>query len=300
MTEKDRMPWKAAEKLAEGGTYKMNDKYTIAEISRFLNISKSALRYYDSIGLCEPACRDEKTGYRYYEYHQFFLLNMIGKFKKMRLSLDQIKAHSRIKNVASLEHLLLERREILRKELEELMALDRQNEQLLQKIETSNAARRNQAIELRQIPRRFLYRLNINFSNEDLYAYIKILYSSYIKNIDREPAYEKGDIALEISRDNLQKRQFHTYNSIGFFVENGEALGASRLAEIPAGTYAVACHIGRYDTIAKTYRKLEHYIRVSHMEIIGNSVETSLINISMTNNPDEFVTEIQIPVGMAY
>ena len=33
----------------------MNDKYTIADISRFLNISKSALRYYDSIGLCKPS-----------------------------------------------------------------------------------------------------------------------------------------------------------------------------------------------------------------------------------------------------
>ena len=104
----------------------MNDKYTIADISRFLNISKSALRYYDSIGLCKPSARDSQTGYRYYEYNQLFQLNMIGKLKKLKLSLEQIKAHSSAKNVASLEKLLLERRSIIAAELAELQELNRQ------------------------------------------------------------------------------------------------------------------------------------------------------------------------------
>ena len=65
----------------EEGSMRMNDKYTIADISRFLNISKSALRYYDSIGLCKPSARDSQTGYRYYKYNQLFQLNMIGKLK---------------------------------------------------------------------------------------------------------------------------------------------------------------------------------------------------------------------------
>lgn len=32
------------------------------------------------------------------------------------------------------------------------------------------------------------------------------------------------------------------------------------------------------------------------LTITGNSIETSIINIAMTGNPDEFVAEIQIPV----
>lgn len=275
----------------------MNDKYTIDEISRFLNLPKSTLRYYDSIGLCRPASRDEKTGYRYYEYNQLFLLNMIGKLKKLRLSLDQIRAHSQIKNTAFLEKLLLERRSIIRKELGELRELDRQNEELIRKIAQARAVNSRTAIEIREIPARYQYRLSVTFPGEELYSFIKILYTSYIKNLKHSRSYEKGEILLEISRENLVHKQFGIYNAIGFFVSGRPDRRDPALTRIPAGTYAVACHIGRYDTIEKTYRKLMRFIEKHHYEVTGNSVETSLINIAMTNRPEEFVTEIQVPVG---
>ena len=151
----------------------MNDKYTIADISRFQNSPNPALRYYDSIGLCKPSARDSQTGYRYYEYNQLFQLNMIGKLKKLKLSLEQIKAHSSAKNVASLEKLLLERRSIIAAELAELQELNRQNEELINKIEL--ARRKSSSFELRRCPERYLYRMNINFASSDLYACIKLL-----------------------------------------------------------------------------------------------------------------------------
>ena len=256
----------------------MNDKYTIADISRFLNISKSALRYYDSIGLCKPSARDSQTGYRYYEYNQLFQLNMIGKLKKLKLSLEQIKAHSSAKNVA------------------ELQELNRQNEELINKIEL--ARRKSSSFELRRCPERYLYRMNINFASSDLYACIKLLYSSYIRDLHNRPSYDKGDIVLEIHQENVENGHFLTYNSIGFFVEPSPGVEGRRLCVIPAGTFIVACHAGSYQTISKTYRKLWNYIKKQGLTVTGNSVETSIINISMTNNPKEFVTEIQIPVEM--
>lgn len=274
----------------------MNDKYTIADISRFLNISKSALRYYDSIGLCKPSARDSQTGYRYYEYNQLFQLNMIGKLKKLKLSLEQIKAHSSAKNVASLEKLLLERRSIIAAELAELQELNRQNEELINKIEL--ARRKSSSFELRRCPERYLYRMNINFASSDLYACIKLLYSSYIRDLHNRPSYDKGDIVLEIHQENVENGHFLTCNSIGFFVEPSPGVEGRRLCVIPAGTFIVACHAGSYQTISKTYRKLWNYIKKQGLTVTGNSVETSIINISMTNNPKEFVTEIQIPVEM--
>lgn len=275
----------------------MNDKYTIAEISRFLNISKSALRYYDSIGLCKPSARDNNTGYRYYEYNQLFQLNMIGKLKKLKLSLEQIKAHSSAKNVASLEKLLLERRSIIAAELAELQELNEQNEELLCKIELSR--HKSSAFELRWYPDRYLYRMNINFSSKDLYACIKLLYSSYIKELHSRPSYSKGEIALEIHQENLEKQDFLTYNFIGFFASPSPGMETRRLSVIPAGTYIIACHTGSYQTISRTYRKLWNHIQKEGLRVIGNSIETSIINISMTNNPKEFLTEIQIPVEPA-
>lgn len=274
----------------------MNDKYTIDEVSKFLNIPKSTLRYYDSIDLCRPALRDERTGYRYYEYNQLLLLAMIDKLKKLRLSLEQIRAHSRIKNVSSLEKLLLERRKIIGSELNALLKINEQNEHLIQKIEQSKRLHTHSPIEIRLLPVRYLYRLNLNFYIDDLYASIKILYSSYIKSINNSPAFEKGEIVLEISRENLVKKQFEIYNAIGFFVNNGAGLKSDQLSQIPGGNYAVACHTGSYRTLSRTYKKLYRFIEAQGLTVTGNSIETSIINISMTGNPDEFVTEIQIPV----
>ena len=153
---------------------------------------------------------------------------MIGKLKKLKLSLEQIKAHSSAKNVASLEKLLLERRSIIAAELAELQELNRQNEELINKIEL--ARRKSSSFELRRCPERYLYRMNINFASSDLYACIKLLYSSYIRDLHNRPSYDKGDIVLEIHQENVENGHFLTYNSIGFFVEPSPGVGAHGFA----------------------------------------------------------------------
>lgn len=49
-------------------------------------------------------------------------------------------------------------------------------------------------------------------------------------------------------------------------------------------------------TRAKSCWKLWNYIEKQELTVTGNSIETPIINISMTNNPKEFLTEIQIPI----
>ena len=86
--------------------------------------------------------------------------------------------------------LLLERRSIIAAELAELQELNRQNEELINKIEL--ARRKSSSFELRRCPERYLYRMNINFASSDLYACIKLLYSSYIRDLHNRPSYDKG------------------------------------------------------------------------------------------------------------
>lgn len=49
-------------------------------------------------------------------------------------------------------------------------------------------------------------------------------------------------------------------------------------------------------TRAKSCWKLWNYIEKQELTVTGSSIETPIINISMTNNPKEFLTEIQIPI----
>ena len=44
----------------------MEDYFSIGELSRYQNISKQTLIFYDKLGLFQPAYVDPNNGYRYY------------------------------------------------------------------------------------------------------------------------------------------------------------------------------------------------------------------------------------------
>lgn len=69
----------------------METYFKIGEIAEMFNISVRALHLYDKMGLFQPEHCDESTGYRYYAPDQISTLNTILGFKKIGLSLAEIK-----------------------------------------------------------------------------------------------------------------------------------------------------------------------------------------------------------------
>ena len=67
-----------------------NTKFTVGEVSRITGISKDTLRYYDKIGLFCPKM-DPVNGYRYYTLDQFWCIDIITCFRKLRVPLDTIQ-----------------------------------------------------------------------------------------------------------------------------------------------------------------------------------------------------------------
>lgn len=64
--------------------------FKIGEFSKIAQVSVSQLRYYNEIGLLQPAKIDKGTGYRYYSAQQLPRLNRILALKDLGMSLDQI------------------------------------------------------------------------------------------------------------------------------------------------------------------------------------------------------------------
>lgn len=65
--------------------------FTIGEFSRLAHFPVKTLRYYDEIGLFQPAQTDSFTGYRYYAFGQLTRLNRILALKGLGFSLSQIR-----------------------------------------------------------------------------------------------------------------------------------------------------------------------------------------------------------------
>jgi DNA-binding transcriptional MerR regulator/effector-binding domain-containing protein len=64
--------------------------FRIGEFAQIAQVSGRQLRFYDQLGLLEPAHIDRQTGYRYYSIRQLPRLNSILALKELGLSLDQI------------------------------------------------------------------------------------------------------------------------------------------------------------------------------------------------------------------
>src|SRR5689334_20198527 len=64
--------------------------FRIGLFAKLCQVSVSALRYYDEIGLLSPSAVDPYTGYRYYQAEQAPRLNRINSLKELGLSLEDI------------------------------------------------------------------------------------------------------------------------------------------------------------------------------------------------------------------
>jgi len=64
--------------------------FRIGEFAQIAQVSGRQLRFYDQLGLLQPAHIDSQTGYRYYSIRQLPRLNSILALKELGMSLEQI------------------------------------------------------------------------------------------------------------------------------------------------------------------------------------------------------------------
>lgn len=67
------------------------DLYSIGEMKAVTGLAVSTLRYYDELGLITPSYVDEDTGYRYFSNHHVWKIEIIKMYKKLGLSLNDIR-----------------------------------------------------------------------------------------------------------------------------------------------------------------------------------------------------------------
>ncbi|CCI82413.1 MerR family transcriptional regulator [Lactobacillus hominis] len=111
----------------------MQEKYSIGEVAKMLDISTRTLRFYDEKDLVKPAYIEE-NGYRFYEKEQIKQIELILFLKDIGFSLKQIKILVQDQHgKQSLELLLKQQYQENKQKINELTAKQKQIEHL-QKI----------------------------------------------------------------------------------------------------------------------------------------------------------------------
>lgn len=97
--------------------------YSIGETARLFGVSTQTLRFYDRKGILSPVYTDPETGYRYYSYMQFHVIDRIKYLQGFGLALEEICAIIKAGTVDALLPALRRQKEALSNEITEMEEL---------------------------------------------------------------------------------------------------------------------------------------------------------------------------------
>ena len=271
----------------------MQNKFSIGEMSRLMNVPIKTLRYYDEIGLFKPGEVNPQNGYRYYSTEQFEQLDIIKYLKFLGVPLSEIRTHFAHRQVDYFLQLLKKQEESIDARIRELEAIRRKFAGRIQEIEEVLTAVETDIAEIKHFPARQVLRVQENVqSGPSLEMSVRKLGKLFG---NASPPIFVGKVGLTVSEENLRLGNFQEYNSV--FIALDEPLDETIAAtELPAGEYACLFFRGRHDDSPNHYRKLLHYLDQHGYVIAGESVERTIVDEFVSKDPRKFLTEIQVPV----
>ncbi|OAS82165.1 MULTISPECIES: MerR family transcriptional regulator [Metabacillus] len=94
--------------------------YKISEFAEMTGLSKETLRYYAEVKLLEPAYIDPDNNYRYYDDGSYFLAILLVKLRRFGFTIQEMISVMNDESFANLEALLLQKREKIKMQIENL------------------------------------------------------------------------------------------------------------------------------------------------------------------------------------
>ena len=270
--------------------------FKIGDFSKLCRVPVKTLRYYDEIGLLRPTGVDRFTRYRYYSLEQLPALYRILGLKELGFSLEQIgQLLDGEISPEQLRRMLIRRRGEVEQQIEGERQLLQRIDNRLKEIEQAGRMPDYEII-LKRIPAQWVAASSgILASYDEAERVFDGLFAEIFETIQRSTARSSG-IAMAI------------YPDIQRFDENipveaasilpGPIPSSARVAvyEIPCiETAACVVHHGPFTSLGKAYSAIFAWLPGNGCHIIGPTREVYLRH-ERGGDPNQFVTEIQIPV----
>ncbi|MFP3377815.1 MerR family transcriptional regulator [Bacillus sp. SIMBA_069] len=271
----------------------LNKRFTIGEMAKMHNIAESTLRYYDEKGIFHPSIVDPQTNYRYYTIDQFSLLDTIKFLRQLNIPLKEIKKYIDERNPAYALNLLEKQQELMLKKQREIEYALAKMEHKIHLIKEATKAKAEQMV-IKEIPQRKITAIAVApNTTDDMFEYYIHSLQKNMRQMD--DSLFSGDIGVTVAKKGLMQNGFQAYSSV-FILLDYMPFQVQSSDEIKEGLYACSYHHGPYEETGATYKELLAYIDQEGYEVSGDAIEIGLIDWSVTENPEEQVTEIQIPV----
>ena len=269
----------------------MKDYYKIGEITKIYGIGRDSLMYYEDIGILKPF-RD-KNGYRMYKLSDIWRLNLIKELRSLNFPMKKIKEYLDDRNIESTKEILNKEIILIDEKIEELLSY-KQN--IMKRLDTINDELRNlklYEIDLVYINKRKSRELNANITKDEEFDFlIQKLQKDYE---NRFTILGNNNIGSSFCLDKIKQGIYNEFKSVFCFLEDEEEIYNIIFNE---GYYLTLTYKGKYKNNKHYINKMFKYIEEKGYKIISDPIEIYKIDIHETEDINEFITEIQIPVDI--
>lgn len=261
------------------------DLYLIGEISKITGLSNKTLRYYDENNILKPDYVDPNNGYLYYSEYQILKLQNIITLKDNGFTLEEIKNRfdqGETREINSFFDIYKKKIEDIDIQIETLKNSKKRLENLLDEFSYLEVDK----IVLKCLPEKFLYNLDV-ITNKDLNNSIFDIY----KIIEASVEYGSAHLGKKFRFSNL--RDYTTEKISEFLLFKNENY-LKNIEKIKRNEYITIRY--RYGNRENALKKILDYISLNKISIKPIIYEIDIINSFLSQNKNEYITEIQIPI----
>lgn len=272
---------------------KNNEKYfTIGEFSKLYGITKQTLIYYDKNQIFSPELIDD-NGYRYYSLHQYFLFDIILNLKKIGVPLQDIAKYIKNRNINTLKDIFINKKQEYQEQIATLQKYVANLEIVLNNLEQSADICENE-ITLEKKPEEYLILSDLlNFSSKRKQRIETV--AAHYRNTSVNQFLNICPLGMILSQSDLLEKNYEKISRV--FTKITAPDENKHLFIKPKGLYISIFFKGSYAYYAKcAFLKLTNFININNLQIIGDAYITPIRNLWETNNPEEYITNISIPV----
>ncbi|MFD1486300.1 MerR family transcriptional regulator [Lacticaseibacillus baoqingensis] len=267
--------------------------YTVGEVAKLCNISKKTLRFYDQLGLISPDYVSPENNYRYYSEKTLSSISIVKYYKQMGFKLSEMQGligkpsyfYHESNFVAKINELTAEQKKI-QNELIQLHDWQR----LLQEARMIST-QYSDTISVKCLQEQTYCSLDQAFSYDYRESILNIPWTNYLQSKKQEIT---GPVVLKF---NSYLDKYHGVSEQATIIQKPVSCEHPIPNALTFGGFFVsAYHLGPMETLNEEYPKVEQWAADNGYTCGPECYERYVIDYWSTTNPDQFITEILIPI----
>lgn len=270
----------------------MSIKLTINELSKIVNTPASTIRYYCNSGFIEPSGM-LKNKYRYFTIDKIEEIRLINYLRYLDIPLKDIKKHLENRDFDDYEALLIEQQININEKIEKLNLINQRIEKRLELLNYIKDLPTLGKVHKVIFPTRGILRIDLDI-NTQMDFEVALLNFETLGNLPSSLIV--GDQGFIVDLNKIKTRTPVEFSGMYMLGDFDKEDYKDLYHELPQGEWLTIYFRGDHYDAPKHYQKLMEYAEINSLNLMDFALERVLIDNFISDDPNNYITEIQIPL----